>query len=180
MVHEIAGYRVKPGEVILVDTNVWLFLEAVLIGFERKKQEAYSNFLNYARQNKGMLVTTAAVLSEVSNKLYFDQLNDFKADPKNAGKTDRKKDFPHSQQGKDYAATSASAMKNILTITQRYSDEFNVPAYGDYAMANLARCSFWDGYLMEFARRKGMTLLTDDGDIKTLHHPSVTVVSYRS
>jgi predicted nucleic acid-binding protein len=177
MVTSLSDYRPKAGEQFFIDTNVWLFLYAPIANFERKKQEAYADFVNYLLSNKGVIVLPAAVLSEISNRFFGDAFRQWSKKPENAGK-DKKKDFIPSEDYQNHLASVRSIFREIQNISQRFPDDFNSIKL-DEVIQDMKTCSFADAYYLAYARARKLIIITDDGDLKRLHRPDQLVITFK-
>lgn len=179
MIAQLKDYRAKASELFLFDTNIWLFLFAPIGGYEVKKQEGYTKFLEHISSVNGRVVVTALVFSEIASVLYWKAFKDFEKALGQQGITaDRKKNFLGSDKHNELLALTRSVYNSILKIADRYPDDFNsidMPAI----QVGMRQGSFEDAYYVRLAEKKKFSIVTDDRDFIKIIPGSVQIITYK-
>lgn len=64
---KVGDYSILAGDQFFFDANIWIFLFCPIGAARQKKQDAYSDFLNYIRSRGNPIHINSLVLSEFVN-----------------------------------------------------------------------------------------------------------------
>ena len=159
--HQASRYAFRAGEVVLIDTNVWLFLQPP------PKQPAPGYAAQYSTALKNLLsagarpVTEALVLSEYLNRYLRIEY---------AAWTSRYRNFKDFRKSLDCRPVAKDAIANAKVILKLAAPQDTPLSQVDLpsilAETEAGTLDFNDGVLVESCRVRGWKLLTDDGDMK--------------
>jgi predicted nucleic acid-binding protein len=164
----VAGYDFKPDDALFLDANIWLFI----FGPQRPgdaKAAVYSQALARILAAKSSIYIDVLVLSEFINtcarlkwQLVAPHIKPFKA-------------FRKSPDFKPVARDIADEVKRVMHLCSRIEngfDAFDVDGLIDeYAAGD---SDFNDQVIAALCKRKGLKLVTDDGDFSAQGIPVVT------
>jgi predicted nucleic acid-binding protein len=158
--HDARKYPFRPGERVLIDANVWLYLQSP------PGQPTPGHAFGYSATMKNLLVakarpiTEALVLSEYLNRYLRIEYAPWKTAYPNF------KDFRKSG---DYRAVAKDAIANAKLIVRISATEDTPLSKCDLsavlAETEAGTLDFNDGVLVESCRVHGWKLLTNDGDM---------------
>lgn len=180
MITLLDAYRYKSGHQFLIDTNVWLFLFGPIANRDKKKQEAYAKFIAYLQERKAVIALPAFLFLEISNRLYADIYKAWRYKPENVGKNNSKKDFLPTQDYQDYLVLVRTTFNGMLQIGAPFPDEFHTLDI-QKIMRDMATASFADAFFIDYARKKNLIVVSDDGDLKQLVEGSkIELITFRA
>lgn len=174
---KVDEYQPKFNDNFFLDANIWLFLYCPVGDWNLAKQKKYAEFLKQCRSANSGIHINSLVLSEFCNRCFR---IDFEMRKKDfPGLTlDYKKDYLPSEYYQETCSSVAAAIKQILQISNRISDDFNAIDLGSI-FSNLRNIDFNDCYYAELVERKNWVLVTDDGDYIRSEN-EITVLSANS
>lgn len=159
--HRATHYAFQAGERILVDANIWLYLQPPAAqpapGFASRYSAAFANLL----AAKAEPVIEALVLSE-----YLNRYLRLEYDAAWRGTYPRFKDFRLSPDFSPIAQDAVAEARTILTLAAPGATplpQTDLPAI--LAETEAGTLDFNDGVLVETCRLHGWKLLTNDGDM---------------
>lgn len=164
----ITGYTFTPADELLLDTNVWL----LVYGSQKPgdtKVATYSQALAKILAAQCRIYIDVLIVSEFINayarikwKLIAPHINQFKA-------------FRRSPDFKPVAQDIAADVRRVLNHCSRIEDGFEaldiVGLIDEYAAGD---ADFNDQVIAVLCKRKGLKLVTDDGDFSGQGIPLVT------
>lgn len=167
-VEAITSYDFKASDELLLDTNVWLFVYGPQSP-GNSKVEVYSKAFNKILTARCRIYIDVLIVSEFINtyarlqwRLVAPDVNDFKT-------------FRKSREFKPVAQAIASDVKRVFRHCARVENSFAVldinDLIDDYAVGNF---DFNDQILADLCKKKGLKLVTDDGDFKSQGVPVIT------
>ena len=156
---EITRYAFKPSDELLLDANIWLYIQGPLQKDE--KVDVYSGALARIIAAKSQIYIDVLVVSEFINtyarlkwKHIYNTFQNFKQ-------------FRKSREFKPVAQDIAADVKRVLQHCNRIASGFETLAIDtlmdEYAIGN---SDFNDQILTTLCKRSGLKLITDDGDFK--------------
>ena len=165
--HDLSGYVFRKGEIVLIDTNVWLYLnlppsnsKRPLSSKHRRAASIYDRGLKAMLSKKARLVMDALVLGEYLNAYcriewragYQSKYPKFKDFRKSA-------DFPVIGKG------AAIFARSMLKLCTRYDYPFSsINVTQTLADFEIGSNDINDGLLTETCRHNNWKLVTDDSD----------------
>jgi len=162
----IASYDFKPSDELLLDTNIWLLVYAPH-GPKDSRVAVYSQALSRIITAQSRIYIDILIVSEFINayarlKWKLASCPDFKQ-------------FRNSKAFKPVAQDIAADVKRVLQHCRRVDDNFESleidSLIDEYAAGSF---DFNDQILTTLCKRKGLKLVTDDGDFKGQGIPVVT------
>lgn len=164
---------------LFFDTNIWLRLNGPSPG-EDKKFRIYGRLLkNALDKNVGAKIgISAAVISEFLNRFCWD---DWNVNHREAFGS--YKNFRNSQEFEATAKTADIAVRNILKFAEVISFEDGTAETSRCGIEEAlklflsGKIDFNDALIAETCRRRGYTLVTDDGDFVDVDVPVVSANS---
>jgi predicted nucleic acid-binding protein len=158
-VEEITRYDFKPSDELLLDANIWIYIQGPLQKDE--KVDIYSGALSRIIAAKSRIYIDILIVSEFINtyarlkwKHLYNSFTNFKQ-------------FRKSKEFKPVAQDIAADVKRILQNCTRVANGFEELTVNtlmdEYAMGN---SDFNDQILTALCKRAGLKLVTDDGDFK--------------
>lgn len=167
-VEDITQYDFKSSDELLLDTNVWLLTNSPQKPGD-KRVAIYSRALANILAAKSNIYIDVLIVSEFINRyarvkwpLVAPHIKDFKK-------------FRNSQFFQSVAQDIADDVKQILKHCARIESGFESLAIDtlidEYAMGD---SDFNDQILIALCQRKGLKLVTDDGDFKSSGIPVLT------
>ena len=100
----------------------------------------------------------------------------FATEALNVVKTNFKKDFVGTPTYNETVEDIKYAMKQILAITLKCSDEFNSINF-DSVVTQFGKADFNDAYYSILAEKKSWKIVTDDGDFDKLSVSALTIIT---
>lgn len=158
---DIQKYQPRYNDILFFDNNVWMFLFCPLASYEKKKQKAYAELLKNATQNKAAIFINALVISEFCNqwlRIEFKSWSKKFSDVK-----DYKRDFIHTAVFKSAVFDVKDALRKILSISERASDNFNAIDLPNLLL-EFGDSDFNDSYYLALAHLNKWKIVTDDAD----------------
>src|SRR5680860_123364 len=154
----LAGYDFKPEDQLLLDTNIWLFIYGPQKPGD-SKTAIYSQALANILAAQSRIYIDILIVSEFINtyarlkwRLVAPQINQFKA-------------FRRSPDFKPVAQDIAADVKRVLKHCSRIENGFEAldidRLIAEYAVGD---ADFNDQVIAALCKRKGLKLVTDDGD----------------
>lgn len=165
--YHAARYTFKKGEPVVVDTNVWLFLQPPAAQPPQVYTRAYSAAFKNLVVAGAEPVVEALILSEYLNRYWQIEWRAWQiSNPGLAGRYPKPKDFRKSPYFTPIAQSAIAEAKGIISLCR--VDE--TPLHLTDLNAMLAEFSagifdFNDGVIVETCRLRGWKLLTDDADM---------------
>jgi predicted nucleic acid-binding protein len=163
----ITNYDFKPSDEFLVDTNIWLFV----YGPQKPantRVAVYSHALSMIFAAKSRIYIDVLIVSEFINT--YARLKWKLLSP-----SSEFKEFRKSGAFKSIAQDIAADVKRVLKHCRKVKDGFESldinNLLDEYATGDF---DFNDQLLATLCRRKGLKLVTDDGDFKRHEIPVVT------
>lgn len=162
----IASYNFKPSDEFLLDTNIWLLVYAPHSPKD-KRVAVYSQALSGIIAAQSRIYIDILIVSEFINayarlKWRLTSCSDFKQ-------------FRNSKDFKPVAQDIAADVKRVLQHCRRVDDNFESleidSLIDEYATGIF---DFNDQILTTLCKKKGLKLVTDDGDFKGQGIPVVT------
>lgn len=167
----ITDYAFKSSDHLLLDTNVWL----LVYGPQKpgnNRVAIYSQALAKILTAQSRVYIDVLIVSEFINAYARLKWNLWK---NQSTCSDDFKKFRESQDFKPIAQDIASDVKRVLQSCTRVEDGFESLAIeslvDEYALGD---SDFNDQILTELCNRKGLKLVTDDGDFKGQGIPVIT------
>lgn len=161
--HDASSYCFQPGEPILIDTNIWLYLQPPAAQPATSWAIAYSKIFANLLHAKAQPVVDALVLSEYLNRyirLEYDAAWKV-AFPKF-------KDFRKSADGALILQSAVADIGQILNSASAHDTQLsNIDIPTVLGQVQIGTMDFNDGLLIENCRLNGWKLLTNDGDMTT-------------
>lgn len=159
--HDARRYAFKENEPILVDANVWLFLQPPAAQPAPAWASAYSSTFARLLKAKATPMLDALVLSE-----YINRCLRVEYDAAWKAQYPKFKAFRRSAEGRALARTAVADVRSILQSAVLQDTGFTAIRIGDVLDGvQSGDVDFNDGVLIENCRVKGWKLLTDDGDM---------------
>ena len=157
---EITSYAFKSTDKLLLDTNVWFFVYGPSKPND-KRVTVYSRALDKMLKAKSRVYIDVLIVSEFVNR-YARMTQNILQDKR------RFKAFRQSEAFKGVAQDIADRVKRILRHCTRVESGFSTvdidAVIDEYGMGN---SDFNDDMLMNLCKRKGLKLVTDDGDFRS-------------
>lgn len=167
-VFALTSYNFKPEDELLLDTNIWLFVYGPQKPGDTKVA-TYSQALGNILRAQSRIYIDVLIVSEFINvyarlkwKLVATQIYQFKT-------------FRRSPDYKAVAQDIAADVKRVLKHCSRIGNGFEtldidglIDEYG------AGECDFNDQVIVALCKRKGLKLVTDDGDLRGQGIPVVT------
>lgn len=164
----LAGYDFKPEDQLLLDTNIWLFIYGPQKPGD-SKMAIYSQALANILAAQSRIYIDVLIVSEFINayaRLKWNVMGKPHADFKR---------FRKSQDFKPIAQDIAADVKCVLRHCSRIENGFEAldidGLIAEYAVGD---ADFNDQVIAALCRRKGLKLVTDDGDFNGQGIPVVT------
>ncbi len=169
VIKDIKKYTPKSMDNFFFDNNVWIYLFCPIGNHDKKKQQLYSSFLQSIRVVNATIWINGLILSEFFNTSIRLDYNLWKEQEQKNGKftTDFKKDYRPTDRYKNTVKSINSAIKNIIYLCQKCSDNFNALDMSKI-MSNISKVDFNDSYYVELCRISSFKLVTDDNDFSEL------------
>jgi hypothetical protein len=177
----VQQYRINSSDIFFFDNNIWMYILCPLGNYNFKRQKAYSQFLSYILSHKLHIFTNSLVLSEFSNRYLKLDFDIHRSKPENVGSFKNfKKDYMGSSQCIATITEIKQHLKNILSMCQRCSDEFNSLNL-DTVFNLFTSIGFNDSYYINQAVAKKWIIVTDDSDLVKPNIPdkNLTILTYR-
>lgn len=159
--HAAASYRFQAGESILIDANVWLYLQPPAARPTSQWAAAYSSVFCRLLQAKAQPVVDALILSE-----YLNRYIRIEHDASWKTRYPKFKDFRQSPDAANILQAVVAEIGQILKTSKACDTplaSINLPAVLGAVQNGTA--DFNDGLLIESCRLNGWKLLTNDGDM---------------
>jgi len=172
----INTYHPTSQESFFFDTNIWIFLFCSIGNHKVSKQRIYSSFFNQIKQRNGGIFINSLILSEFCNVWLRIEFDTWKKISSNFGKTNYKKDFVGTQSYHNTVEDIKYAIRQILAVTLKCSDEFN-SINVDNVIGQFGKSDFNDAYYSILAEKKNWKIVTDDGDFQKLSLSSLTIIT---
>jgi hypothetical protein len=158
---EARSYIFQPGESILVDANVWLYLLPPAAQPASRWAGGYSRAYGNMLGAKATPVVDALILSEYLNRYLRIEYGAFWASTYS--------NFKNFRQSSDASNTLGNAVAELTQIT-RDASVCDTPLSGIdltalFGEIKSGAIDFNDGLLVENCRQNGWKLLTNDGDM---------------
>lgn len=156
--HDLASYNFSKGEVVLLDTNVWLYLYPAPAQAGQKIPSSYSNALKAMMYAGVHFALDALVLSE-----YLNRYCRIEWEAQKTGMTF--KQFRNTSNFSVVGANAVAFTNRIVKLCTRYDHPFasaNLPQVLTSFQHGL--CDFNDGLLADVCRQNSWKLITHDGD----------------
>ena len=171
MAISVTTYNFTPEDELLLDTNIWLFVYAPQKP-RNKKVEVYSRALANILAAKSRIYIDVLIVSEFINTYAKLQWNVM-------GKPHRDfKQFRKSHDFKPIAKDIADNIKRVLGLCSRVENGFETldidGLITEYAGGD---SDFNDQVIAALCQRRGLKLVTDDGDFRGQGIPVVTANS---
>ena len=160
---DIANYQPRSTDVFFFDNNIWMYLFCPIAGYQKHKQQKYSDFFSKINIAKACIWINSLVLSEFCNAWLKIEYENWRRKPENVMKSKYKLDFIPSDTYKKSVSQIKLTLTQILNNTERCSDEFNSIDL-ENVYKELDNCDFNDSYYLELARTKNWKIVTDDAD----------------
>jgi hypothetical protein len=175
---DISNYSIKSGDVFFFDNNIWMYIFCPIANYKKNKsQKTYSKFFDYALQSKAQLAINSLVISEFSHSCTRLAFNFYKNLPENLVKPlDFKRDYVGSEDYKINVKAILVQVKEILSVTTKYSDEFHI-FHQSNIFEGFEDLGFNDCYYGEQSSKKSWILVTDDKDFKKLPPKNLTILT---
>lgn len=159
--HDVAKYVFSKGEQILIDANVWLYLQPPSVQPPPRFAWQYSNALKQILSAGAKPVIESLILSEYLNR-YLRLEYDF-------GWRTKYPKFKDFRKSSDFAPVAQSAVadaKTILKLAVPQDTQFcAIDLAAVLAETEAGSLDFNDSVLVENCRLQGWKLLTNDGDM---------------
>lgn len=172
----INTYNPSSQDNFFFDTNIWIFLFCSIGNHKSYKQKVYSGFFSRVRERNASIFINSLVLSEFCNVWLRIEFDTWRKQPTNVGKTNFKKDFVRTPTYNETVEDIKYAMKQILAVTLKCSDEFNSINF-DSVVNQFGKADFNDAYYSILAEKKGWKIVTDDGDFDKLSISALTIIT---
>jgi len=160
--HDTGKYVFQAGERILVDANVWLYLQPSSVQPPPHYAGQYSAALKNIITAGAQPVIDALVLSEYVNRyLRLEYDASYKA------KYPKFKNFRNSRDFPAVAKSAVAEAKQILAIAASEDTAMSALSLADIlGETEAGTLDFNDGVLVELCRLRGWKLLTNDADMQ--------------
>jgi predicted nucleic acid-binding protein len=161
--HDASTYHFQPGEPILIDANVWLYLQPPAAQPATSWAATYSKVFANLLHARAQPVVDALVLSEYLNR--YIRL-EYDASWKVA--YPKFKDFRKSPDGALILQSAVAEIGQILKAASAHDTRLSgidIPTV--LGQVQIGTMDFNDGLLIENCRLNGWKLLTNDGDMRT-------------
>lgn len=167
---DINNYIPKSMDNFFFDNNIWIYLFCPIGNHNKIKQKLYSSFLQKIRSSNATIWINSLVLSEFFNTSIKLDYNLWKDEELRNGSRfiDFKKDYRPTKRYKDTVNSINSAIKQILLLCQRCSDNFNALDLANILLM-ASEVDFNDSYYLEFCKLSSYNLVTDDKDCSKLN-----------
>lgn len=172
VINDIRKYTPKSMDNFFFDNNVWIYLFCPIGNHDQRKQQLYSSFLQKIRVVNATIWINGLILSEFCNTSIRLDYNLWKQQEQRNGQfaTDFKENYRCTTRYKNTVESVNSAIKNIVYLCQKCSDNFNALDMSKI-LANTSEIDFNDSYYAELCRVSSFKLVTDDNDFSKLNTP---------
>lgn len=159
---DVTTYTFQPGERVLVDANIWIYLQPPISkpgpGYSWKYSTALKNLL----KAKATPIIETLVLSEYLNRYLRIEYQ--------AGWLAHYKEYKEFRSSSDFATVAAAAIGDARKILQIASPVDTPLSSTDLTCilveTEAGTIDFNDGVLLETCRLRGWKILTNDSDMK--------------
>jgi hypothetical protein len=158
----IKDHRFTSDDKLFFDANIWIFIFGPNAEPDNNSVKTYSNALNRARKAGSRIEIDLVVLSEFVNRclrLDYNQLRDYKI---------IRDDFKTYRKTPEYAASVAVVANNarkILSLCQLIESDFTHCDHNAIlTRLGAAQSDLNDEFIVSLCQRRGLMLVTDDGD----------------
>jgi len=164
----ISDIQIKFSDQFFFDTNVWLLLFGTVADYQRKDQDAYSNFLDKILSTDNAIFISSMVISEFANVLLRHDFKQWKTTNKYFDK-EFKRDYVGTSDYKMTVKSIKALIKRILSLPVIIlaPDNFNAINI-DNVNEYFDSVDFNDAYIAELARMNNLNVVTNDRDFKSL------------
>jgi len=157
------NYAFKPDERILIDANIWLYLQPPAAQPTPAWAAEYSKVFSNLLRARAVPIIDALILSEYINR--YLRL-EYKA--RWSAAYPKFKDFRRSTQGRDVAKNAVADVRTILQGAHPHDTQLQHIDLADILRQTASGLiDFNDGVLIENCRAQGWKLLTHDADMTT-------------
>jgi hypothetical protein len=164
-VRRLSAYHFRETDRLLFDANVWLFLYSPQYAPNDSRVRVYSGAVKNALASRSQISIDALILSEFINAWARFTYNKLSA-------STRPKDFKtyrNSSAFKSVAKSISDACRRILGYATRIDSDFSALNIEAVLVGyETGKADFNDHVLAELCTNKGLTLVTDDADLKGL------------
>ncbi|MBK6961591.1 MAG: hypothetical protein IPH23_10635 [Gammaproteobacteria bacterium] len=159
--HDAATYDFPAGEHILIDANVWLYLQPPAAQPAPGRAVAYSQVFSRLLQARAQPVVDALILSE-----YLNRYIRLEYDVSWKAAYPRFKDFRQSTDSAIVLQAAVAEVNAILRTTTPHDTPLaNMDLPAVLGAVQSGTVDFNDGLLLQTCRLNGWKLLTHDGDM---------------
>lgn len=168
----ISKYTIKDEDKFIFDTNVLVHLNSLL---EEKEWyiEPYSEFFNQMLENgvypKILLLNLGETHNLYLSKVYNNKSNNYR-------RSNTKKDFRKSEEGKAHIKHVNAYIESILPITEKINDNFE--RMDIEKLLNITETfDFNDNCIAEIAQRNNLIIVTHDSDFSEYSSKDIKVLT---
>ncbi|OCQ93326.1 PIN domain-containing protein [Oscillatoriales cyanobacterium USR001] len=169
--HSISSYRFSQTDVLLFDTNVWLYIYGPMGEQYPRYRATYTLALIRSRAAKARILLDVLVLSEFINAYARFIYNQLPAATKPAEFKTFRKSADFQPIGEEIARQSEKVIERCELIESGFTRVNLREMIGDYAAG---QCDFNDQILVELCKANELKLVTHDSDFK---NADVTVIT---
>ncbi len=171
---DIRHYQPKASDVFLFDNSVWMYLFCPLGNYNQNKQKHYSSFLKQTQSSRSTIFTNSMVISEFANRYLRLDFEEWKRGEQKYSAV-YKRDFVGSPRYQSTVDDLQISINKIMQVSEKGSDDFNAISLSS-AIKHLAHIDFNDSYLLELAKLKNYTIVTDDRDFVKYDQHNVRII----
>lgn len=160
--YDLSSYSFSAGEQIFVDANIWLYLFPAPLNPKQQFAKQYSKAFAQLISAQAQPVLDPMVLSEYLNRYIRIEWNG-----KYKCQYPQFKDFRNSSDSSDVVSAASLFAKEIV----KYCKVHSIPANEldlNQALADFStgKVDFNDTLVVDICKKKGLKLMTNDGDFK--------------
>ena len=161
--HDASSYPFQPGEPILIDANIWLYLQPPATQPTTSRSATYSRVFANLLHARALPVVDALVLSEYLNRYIRLEYN-----AAWKGAYPQFKSFRKSADGALILQSAVAEIEQILNSASAHDTQLSgIDIHTVLGQVQIGTMDFNDGLLIENCRVNGWKLLTNDSDMTT-------------
>lgn len=159
---------------LLFDTNVWIFIFAPISDYDKDNSNKFAKFFSLCVEKRARIYVSSHILSEFINrflKLAFEQ---YKA--KESRDDMGWKEFRKTGDYRENLRVLQGILRRILDKAECLNDNFSEFARwikDEGNISELEKADFTDVYMVWLARKNGMKIVSQDGDMKRIYQGGV-------
>ena len=174
---DISTLQPTSMDVYFFDNNIWMYIFCPLGNYNKRRQNAYSSFLQSVNTVGATIFINSLILSEFTNRYLRMDFEQWKEQSRD-NRLEFKRDYIGTNRYKNTVNEIKLHIQSIMRFCEKSSDNFNAIRL-DNVLTHLSEIDFNDSYYIELMPKINAKFVSDDGDFLAYKNHDLEIITYQ-